>query len=232
MKSRIRKGTPSPSPRLKAKQAGVVSHRKLLRVGVTGGIGSGKSTVCKLFASLGRPVLSADEIARELTDTNEKITSSIRKSFGDAVFLPNGLVDRSALAAIVFNNHNLRKTLDAIIHPHVFTAIDRTLAKLDSTAGFAVIEAALIFETRMEKELDYVIVVTADEKTRVARVMARDRIPEEAVRARISSQMSAEQKILLADFVVENDGAEAELAGRVKFLDTLLAMMKPSAQRQ
>jgi dephospho-CoA kinase len=202
-------------------------HEGFLRVGVTGGIGSGKSVVCRLLASLGRTVLSADDIARQLTDTNDEIKSSIKQTFGDNVFLPNGLVDRQALAGIVFNNEHLRKKLDAIIHPNVFAAIDNAIYHLPSSKQkpYVVIEAALIYESGMNEKLDYVIVVHADEETRIQRVMSRDNIARDAVIARIQSQIDVRKKIRLADFVVRNDGSEGELKDRVEFIDRILAML-------
>ncbi len=195
-----------------------------LRVGVTGGIGSGKSTVCNLFARLGRTVLSADAIARSLTDSSEDIKASLRKAFGDGVFRPDGLVDRKALAACVFNNRRRLQTLNAIIHPHVFRSIEQTLRQLPSTQKrpYVIIEAALIFESGMDDQLDYVVVVSADEEVRIDRVMKRDGVSRDEVLARMQSQMNVEQALRRADFVLQNDGAEADLAHTVAFLDSLL----------
>ncbi len=204
------------------------SREAFLRIGITGGIGSGKSRVCKLFAKLGRTVLSADEIARQLTETNNEIKKSIRNTFGDGVFLPTASLDRHALANIVFQNRSLRKKLDAIVHPYVFAAVDQAVGQIPrgKRTPYILIEAALIFETEMDERLDYVIVVHADEETRIQRVMDRDKIDRDAVLARIQSQMDPKEKRELADFVIENDGDDSELADRVKFLDKILSMMK------
>lgn len=199
-----------------------------LRVGVTGGIGSGKSMVCRLFTKLGRKVFSADEIARELTDDRDDIKAAIRKTFGGSVFLPTGYLNRQILADIVFQNPTSRKKLDAIIHPHVFAALDERIEDTPAVKRkpFVLIEAALIFESGMHERLDYVIVIHADEETRIRRVMDRDKIDRDAVLARIQSQMDPKEKRELADFVIENDGNEEELKGRVEFLDKILCMMK------
>lgn len=195
-----------------------------LRVGVTGGIGSGKTVVCNLFARLGRTVLSADAIARTLTDTSPDIKASIRQAFGDEVFLPNGLVDRKALAARVFKNRSHLRTLNTIIHPHVFRSIEETLSQLpaEQKKPYVIIEAALIFESGMDKGLDFVVVVSADEKLRIDRVMKRDGVAREEVLARMQAQMDVEEALRRADFVLTNDGAEADLEKSVRFLDTLL----------
>jgi dephospho-CoA kinase len=208
------------------------SSRTFLRVGITGGIGSGKSTVCKLFASLGRAVLSADEIAKRLTESSDGIKSSIKQTFGEQVFLSDHTIDRKALAGIVFNNPLLRKKLDSIIHPHVFAVIDRELKQLPASRlePFVIIEAALIYESGMDENLDYVLVVDADEETRISRVMQRDNATPQEVLARIQSQMEAGKKRKLADFVIENDGSEEELVERVRFLDGLLAQLPRRAR--
>lgn len=197
---------------------------RYLRVGITGGIGSGKSTVCNLFARLGRAVLSADAIARSLTDGNDDIKASIRKAFGTGVFLPNGAVDRKALAAHVFMNRTRLQTLNAIIHPHVFRAIEQALSQLPTTQRqpYVVIEAALIFESGMDKQLDYVVVVSADEGKRIDRVMKRDGVTREEVLARMQSQMNVEQALRRADFVLTNNGTEPDLERSVAFVDSLL----------
>ncbi|MBI5470981.1 MAG: dephospho-CoA kinase [Ignavibacteriae bacterium] len=201
------------------------SENSFLRIGLTGGIGSGKSIVCSQFAQLGRTVLYADEIARELTDTDGAIKTAIRKAFGDAVFLDSGLVNRKALAGIVFGNELRRKKLNQIIHPRVFQAVESAIANLSEARKnpYIVIEAALIFESGMDKQLDYVVVVNADEELRIQRIMARDGISRDEVLARMRSQMDITQKLKLADFVIENDGSEAELLARAKFLDALFS---------
>ncbi len=203
------------------------STKNFLRVGITGGIGSGKSTVCAQFSSRGRTVLCADEIGRHLTDTDDQIKTAIRNRFGDGVFLQNGLVDRKALAAIVFNNKSLRQKLDAIIHPVVFKAVESSIANLSlaQKSPYLLVEAALIFESGMDKKLDYVIVVNADEERRIKRVVDRDHVSRDSVIARMRSQMDVDQKLKLADFVIDNDGSEQELQRRVEFLDTLLSRM-------
>lgn len=210
-----------------ALHSGEPSQNPALRVGVTGGIGSGKSTVCGILASLGRYVLRADELARDLTDTLPVIQSAIKSHFGNEVFLPDGSLDRRKLASIVFANPARRATLDTIIHPHVFNAIDIELAKLSSAQQlpYVAIEAALVFETGMDERLNYVIVVQADEETRIRRVMERDKISRDEVLMRLRSQMDQSEKVSRADFVIENDGSEEELRRRVMFVDRILTLI-------
>jgi dephospho-CoA kinase len=204
--------------------------RDFLKVGVTGGIGSGKSTVCGLFQRLGRTVISADRIAREITEQNETVQRRIASKFGRDVFLADGSLNRRRLADRVFAESGLRRTLDSIVHPHVFAAIDKLVNSLPpgQRIPYVVIEAALIFETGMDRQLDYTIVVHADEKTRIARTLRRDRCSRVDILNRIHSQMPAAQKRRKADFVIENDGAERELPEKVAFLDRLLGLLVTS----
>ncbi len=205
----------------------------VLRVGVTGGIGSGKSTVCKLLATFGRTVISADDMAKDLTNNDAQIRADIRKEFGDVVFNNDGTLDRKALAEVVFKSKTAIETLNAIVHPRVFVALETEIQNLKPSQHFpyVVIEAALMYETRMDDDLNYVIVVTADEETRVSRVMNRDKVTRNDVRARMKFQMEEKEKLDLADFVIINDGTQADLIERVKFIDKLLPMLAMRPER-
>jgi dephospho-CoA kinase len=201
--------------------------RDCLRVGVTGGIGGGKSTVCRLFGQLGRTVLSADNIAHELTQHNESVKAGIRRVFGPDMYAVDGSLDRRKLAAVVFRDESLRKKLNAIIHPLVFQSLENRILDLSPGARtpYVLIEAALIFETGMNERLDYVIVVDAPEEKRITRVIARDGISRREVMQRIRSQFTVGQRRMKADFIIDNDGAEADLFSRVRFLDSLFSLM-------
>lgn len=196
--------------------------RTYLAVGVTGGIGSGKSALCEAFASLGRLVISADSVARDLTANDQAIREEIRAAFGPKVITPEATLDRKALAAIVFHDRTARERLNAIVHPRVFTALTKQLAGESASRlrPYTIIEAALIFESGMK--LDYVIVVDAPEEERIRRVMLRDGASREEVLSRIASQMSVAEKRRRADFIVENTALPDALGSRAAFLDTLL----------
>lgn len=198
-----------------------------LRLGVTGGIGSGKSLVCKVFADLGRKVIEADTIARVLVDTDKAIQSQVRNAFGSSVFLPSGKLDRKELARIVFTHPAKRKKLNAIVHPYVFKSIEREIQDSlpESLVPFVVIEAALIYETGMDKELDYILVVNAAEATRIKRVMDRDKVSRDDVVRRMNAQLPVEAKVKKAAFVVENNGTPQELIERIQFINTLLSSL-------
>ena len=193
-------------------------------VGVTGGIGSGKSALCDAFRGRGRQVISADLIAREIGDTDDEVKSQIQKTFGRESYLPDGRLDRKRIAAMVFNDSALRERLNGFIHPRVDGVIRERIEALTPSerSPYVVIEAALIFESGMQENLDYTIVVDAPEEVRIARVMARDHCSREQVLQRIKAQMPVEKKVKLADFVLHNDGTEEELKEKAVFLDTLL----------
>ena len=198
-----------------------------LVIGVTGGIGVGKTAVCSLFAQRGRTIISADKIARELTDNDPSIKQQLRVTFGEAICDRNGVLDRAKLARAVFASSHQRRKLNAIVHPAVFRVIDEQIGSLTANQRrpYVLVEAALIYETGMEKQLDYVIVVDAADGTRIQRVMQRDRISREQVISRIQSQMPTGRKRAQADFVIENNSTPSALRSKVAFLDSLLAKL-------
>ena len=212
---------------------GSLRVRSFLRLGVTGGIGSGKSLVCKVFADLGRKVIEADTIARVLVDTDKTIQTQIRNAFGSSVFLPSGKLDRKELAHIVFTNPAKRKRLNTIVHPHVFKNIEREIQDSlpEILLPFVVIEAALIYETGMDRELDYILVVNAAEETRIKRVMDRDKVSRDDVVQRMNAQLPLEAKVKKADFVVENNGTPQEIIKRIQFINTLLSSLTASKKQ-
>ena len=201
---------------------------RFLRVGVTGGIGSGKSALCNAFREKGRLVLSADMIAHEISDTDEDVKRKIRAVFGVDAYLPDGRLDRKKMADSVFGHPALRKRLNAIIHPRVTEAINDRLGAIPQPKGepYIIIEAALIYESGMDKELDYTIVIDAPEEDRIGRVMARDGCTRDQVLRRIEAQLPVESKLKRADFVIHNDGREDDLKEKAAFLDTVLCAMR------
>lgn len=195
-------------------------------MGVTGGIGSGKSIVCDHFRRLGRRVIRADEVARELTERDSAVIEQIRSAFGN-VYNAAGTLDRRALAAVVFADRRKLERLNGIVHPAVFREIDRRLRMLPSEElrPYVLIEAALVFESGMDAVLDFVIVVDAPEELRIARVMARDGSTPEEVRSRMASQMKTDEKLKRADFTIENTAEKEKLGEIIAFLDNLFRQM-------
>lgn len=175
----------------------------MLKVGITGGIGSGKSTVCHIFSVLGIPVFEADQVAKRLQNTDPEIRAQLIELFGASVYLPDDTVDRRYLAGIVFNDITLLHRLNAIIHPAVRKVFNEW--SLQQQSPYVMLEAAILFESGLYNLMDKTIVVNTDESERIQRVMKRDKITEELVRQRIRNQWTDEQRIKLADFVIYNN---------------------------
>jgi dephospho-CoA kinase len=199
-------------------------QKDYLLVGVTGGIGSGKSLVCGVFERLDRTVVSADALAREITDTDPAVKAEVRGLLGNDVYRTDGTLDRKLAASRVFADPLLVRRLNRIVHPRVFEALDRRLAALpaDRRRPYVVVEAALIYESGLDRTLDRVIVVDAPEEERIRRVAARDGVTEHEVRLRMAAQLPTAKKTLKADFVIVNDRNAISLDDKVRFIDGLL----------
>lgn len=178
----------------------------MLKVGITGGIGSGKSTACKIFTAIGIPVFYADTEAKQLMHTNPEIRRQLIHTFGKAVYLPDRTIDRKYLAGIVFSDANLLAELNSIVHPAVRNAFEEWC--LTKNTPYVLHEAAILFETGFNRLMDKTIAVVADEDQRIERVMKRDNISVELVKERIKNQLSDAEKIKLADFVISNNEDE------------------------
>lgn len=175
----------------------------MIKIGITGGIGSGKTTVSKVFQLLGVPVYYSDDEAKKLLDENEEVNKSIVNVFGKEVMHEHALVDRKKLAAIVFNNKEKLAQLNAIVHPAVGKHFDNWLKQQHTP--YVLKEAAILFESGAYKQVDKTIVVTAPMELKVARVVKRDKVEAEEVIKRINNQMSDEDKVKRSDFVITND---------------------------
>jgi dephospho-CoA kinase len=174
-------------------------------VGITGGIGSGKSTICRLFSFLGVPVYDADRRAKELMQQDEALRGDLLEAFGPKVYDETGKLNRSWLASQVFVDPQALQTLNGLVHPAVFRDSANWL-NAQQAAPYTIREAALLFESGSYRMLDTVVTVYAPEGLRVKRVMKRDGVEEAAVRARMKNQWSDERKRAMAEFTVLNDG--------------------------
>jgi dephospho-CoA kinase len=185
---------------------------KTLWVGITGGIGSGKSTVSRIFAEAGYDVLSADEIARELTQPGAEALPEIQKLFGNKTLATDGSMDRAHLRNEIIRDPALRLKLEAILHPRIQALSKQKAAELFK-AGKKIVfyEAPLLFEAKSEKQLDKVITVHANDALRVERVMKRDKCSREQAEKLLASQMPQAEKMKRADFLIANDGDEEKL---------------------
>jgi dephospho-CoA kinase len=175
-----------------------------LQIGITGGIGSGKTLVSKIFACLDIPVYDADSHAKELMTTDGILVSQIKKEFGDLSYLSDGTLNRKYLAEVVFNNQERLDVLNKLVHPRVGENYTQWV-KRHNRKAYVLKEAALLFETGSYQALDKIIVVHAPEEVRIKRVMHRDGRAEQQVREIIRKQMSEEEKLTRADFIIYND---------------------------
>lgn len=173
-------------------------------IGITGGIGSGKTTVCKVFRLLGIPVFEADAVARELMDEDEDIKKSMRAEFGEFVYTADGKLNREVVAAAIFKNNELREKVNRLVHPAVHKAFFRWREQHEDFP-YLVYEAAILLEGGFQNQMDYIILITAPAEQRVARVMKRNGMTEKMVWERINSQMPDEEKRKLADHCIDND---------------------------
>ena len=200
-----------------------VSSAAILRVGVTGGIGSGKTVVCSLFAKHGIPVLSADEMAKEMMQRDNVLRSQLKSLLGASTYRVDGSLDRAFVAARIFSDKSLQRKLNKLVHPRVEAEIDSRFAAMGRSGNaIGIVEAALIYEAGYDKRLDVVIVVDAPESERVKRVVARDGSSAMEVQKRIAAQSPQEQKSRKADYVIHNTGSLSELESSVQFLVKIL----------
>ena len=176
-------------------------------IAITGGIGSGKSTVARWIEETGVPVVDADQISKKLTAENGSALPKLREAFGSAIFHADGTLNRAVLAALVFTkNPAPREKLNAILHPMIIGFMQRKLRTLARKGvPVAVIEVPLLYETRMEHMADQVICVTASEETRIRRIMERDGITQAQAMARIRAQQDPKITEQLADYVLTTE---------------------------
>ncbi|MEO6682889.1 MAG: dephospho-CoA kinase [Ginsengibacter sp.] len=174
----------------------------MLRIGLTGGIGSGKSTVAQIFKILGVPVYDADTASKLLMNESEEIKRKLIREFGEETYL-DGTLNRKYLSAAVFNNPEKLAALNSIVHPATIRHAAEWMKQQNAT--YLIKEAALIFESGSNKDLDFVIGVYAPLELRILRTMSRDEISREQVLARIKNQMDEDEKMALCDFIIQND---------------------------
>ncbi len=175
----------------------------MLKVGITGGIGSGKSTVCKVFEVLGIPIYYADDRAKWLMKNDPKLIDAIKQLLGKESYLENGDLDRKYIASIIFNDKSKLEKMNGIVHPAVWMDGERWNEEHKS-APYTLKEAALLFESGGYQLMDRMICVFTPKETRMERVMSRDNANEAEVLARMDKQWDDEKKIELSDFVIHN----------------------------
>jgi dephospho-CoA kinase len=194
-----------------------------LKVGLTGGIGSGKSVVARIFEVLGIPVYYADAAARELQNTDPVLKEQLIGLFGQDAY-NEGIFDRKYVSSLVFADSKKLEELNALVHPATIRNAAKWMAGQD--APYVIKEAALIFESGSQRDLDYVIGVTAPESLRISRTMTRDSLTSDEVRKRMEKQLQDRIKMRLCDFVIYNDESQLLVPQVLKIHDQLLSIRK------
>ena len=184
----------------------------MLRIGLTGSIGVGKSFIASVFSDLGCHVLDADDAAREVVAAGSAGLKDVVAEFGNEILRDDGTLDRSKLGTLVFENAEKRAALNSILHPYIIAQQDRRLRELEvkDSAGIGVVDAALMIESGGYKRFDKLIVVYCRPEVQIQRVMVRNKLSREDAERRISAQMSQEEKKKFADYLIDtSDGFEA-----------------------
>jgi dephospho-CoA kinase len=197
----------------------------MLKIGLTGGIGSGKSTVAKVFEVLGIPVYYADDAARRIMNEDEQLRQQIIQHFGLSAYKNNQL-DRAYIGSQVFNNKEKLELMNSLVHPATIRDGEQWMAM--QTTPYAIKEAAIIFESGTQGQLDYIIGVSAPAPLRLLRAMKRDGSTREQVLARMGKQIQEAIKMRLCDFVIYNDEQQAVIPQVIKMHDTLLELSAKS----
>ena len=195
--------------------------KKKLKIAITGGIGSGKSIISKLINELGYTVLKADDIAKDLMRTNEFIKGKIIRAFGKDAYSGN-VLNIKYLADNVFTQMESVQKINSIIHPPTIIKIEELSKKYFLKHNIVFVESALVYEAKIDKLYDFIILVYSDEKTRIERVMQRDKVTELEVKRRMEYQIPDEIKKERADFVIENNSSVEDLKLRIAFIINLL----------
>lgn len=179
----------------------------MLKIGLTGNIGSGKTIVSRIFELLGVPVFYADDAAKKVMVTDQVLIESIKSAFGENSYFDDGSLNRKHIAGIVFNNAEQLAKLNSLVHPATFRAFDEWLKEIKD-APYILKEAALLFESDSYKMCNYSIMIQAPVEIRIKRVMQRDGLTREEVESRNSKQFSDEKKTQLADYIIKNDDVQ------------------------
>lgn len=193
-------------------------EKHMFLFGVTGGIGSGKTVVCEYLRKKNLPVLNSDSIAKHLINNHPQIQKKLIESFGRDIYSEPNKIDAKKMSRLVFENENARRNINRIVHPFVFEHIKNDSSKLQNKTSLLGVEAALMYESEMEKILNAVIVVDAPFEKRIEWIQQRNNFTRDEIVKRIESQMPAEEKIQLADYVIHNDSDLDALKSKVEIL--------------
>lgn len=203
--------------------------KKLLQIGVTGGIGSGKSTICKIFYELGAPIYDADSRAKWILGNDEVLRKQIIEKFGAQSYNEKKEINRDYLAAQVFNDSEKVKILNSLVHPRVGQDYSYWAENTPSKTGYIVKEAALLFESGSYKALDKLVTVEAPQELRISRILKRDPFRKsEEIRGIIAKQMTDEQRRALSDYIICNDEKNLVIPQVLKLHEEFLSLSRKS----
>jgi dephospho-CoA kinase len=202
--------------------------KRTLAIGVTGGIGSGKSEVCRIFQSLGGTYYSSDLVAKELMNSDPRIKRRINALFGTSMYGEEGAIDRKAMAKAIFSDDSLKEQVNAIVHPVVIEYLTRTIedAAKSKTPTLLFIESALIYDAGIEELFDYIILVLSNADQSAERVMKRDSVSKTEVLQRQLAQLPPDLHKEKADFTIENNGDLQALEANCEFLFSILIQIR------
>ena len=192
----------------------------MIKLGVTGGIGSGKTHVCSIISAMGYPIFNADLESRRIVDINQKVIASIKNLFGDDIYI-NNLLDRKKVAEIVFTDTEKLEKLNSIVHPAVVDFFNEWVLQYKSRS-LVVKEAAILFESGAYKGVDKIISVIAPTELRVQRLMNRDGLSRETILNRINIQLPQEELIKRSNYIIENDGLKLILPQIVRVINDIV----------
>lgn len=190
----------------------------MIRIGLTGGMGTGKATVARIFRRLGAFVIDADSLAREVIRPGRPVWREIVAAFGGGILKADGSVNRRGLAAIVFSDESRLRMLNSIVHPPVIRAMERKLARMRSEGKYpaAVVNAPLLFEAGLEGAFDAIVVVTCPREEQIRRCVERDGFSEEEIESRLRMQIPLAEKVRRADYVIDNGGSREKTEEQVR----------------
>ena len=191
-----------------------------LKIGITGGIGSGKSLACKYFEKLGYKVIYADRVAKELYSTNKQLIKRLVAEFGKGILDENGKLSRPDARRIIFSEKRNIKRVNSIVHPFVFREMDKMVSRIKDKV--VLFEAAIMFESGSYKRMDYVVLIYANKETRIKRIIQRDGVKRRDVLKLMKLQLDEREKAKRADFVIKNNTTALELEKNVKAFNKIL----------
>lgn len=194
-----------------------------MKIGVTGGIGSGKTSVCRVFSVLGIPVFSADLEARSIMDNDPDIISGITVLTGTDLY-EKGSLDRARLASLIFSNGELLQRINSLVHPKVFERFWEWHSS--QTAPYSIMEAAILFESGADKIVDRIVTVVAPEEERISRVIRRNKLSREEVVGRMRNQIRDEEKIKKSDYIVSNSNNDMIIPAILRIHEDILNQVK------